>query len=169
MFTKDELQEQLNQQLYAVRAAGPRPDTQSFDYLFNEVIKLRGQIREGVRSFVNINKETEYQQRFISTEEWETFKEAYAGRDRVGYIETVEIVRAQKERTMEPNTPSKPPIALTPFTRIYNALSLMNSMIICGEQHSPVSITLYEEAMRELAALESNLSQGGIDPKGGLR
>ena len=60
---------------------------------------------------------------------------------------------------MEPNTPSKPPTALTPFTRIYNALSLMNSMIIGGEAHSPVSITLYEEAMQQLATLELELSE----------
>ena len=64
------------------------------------------------------------------------------------------------------NTPSKPPTALTPFTRIYNALSLMNSMIIGGEQHSSVSITLYEEAMQNLATLESSLSRAQERLKG---
>ena len=44
MFTEDELREQLQQNISKVRAAGPRPDTQSFDYLFNEVIDLRKRI-----------------------------------------------------------------------------------------------------------------------------
>ena len=67
---------------------------------------------------------------------------------------------------MESKTlPATPPKGKTEINKIFEALSLMNSMIIGGEQHSPVSITLYEEAMQNLAALESSLSRAQEEEK----